>query len=315
MPRALIFGANGFVGGYLAHELVAHGYEVCGTDVAGGARCAGLSGYLPCDVTDAGAVLRVVSEFAPDAVVNLAAVSSVGLSWEIPQKTVEVNVNGAVNILEAARKIPDPPKVLLVGSSEEYAPSERPLKETDPVDATNPYGISKVAQERFAEVYAERYGLRVYRTRSFNHTGPGQSESFVIPSWCRQVAEIERSGRPGVLKVGNVGVRRDFSDVRDVVRAYRMILESDYAGEVFNVGSGIAYPLREIAEAICGFSSQRVEIEVDPGLLRPNDNPVICCDCKKIIGQLGWVAKLGLQESLWEIYLLFKKGGSGFGGF
>ena len=302
MPRALIFGANGFVGGYLAHELAVHGYEVCGTDVAGDARCAGLSGYLPCAGAGAAAVLRVVAEFAPDAVVNLAAVSSVGLSWKIPQKTVEVNVNGAVNVLEAARKMPDPPKVLLVGSSEEYAPSERPLRETDPVDATNPYGISKVAQERFAEVYAERYGLRVYRTRSFNHTGPGQSDAFVIPSWCRQVAEIERSGRPGVLKVGNVDVRRDFSDVRDVARAYRMILESDYAGEVFNVGSGTAYPLREIAETICGFSSQRVEIEVEPALLRPSDNPVICCDRVKLRTLVGWEPSHLLKKTIYSIF-------------
>lgn len=301
MPRALIFGVNGFVGCYLARELATYGYEVCGSDIAAVARDS-LDNYAPCDISDAEAVRRVICKFEPDAIINLAAVSSVALSWKIPQKTVEVNVNGAVNVLDAARKQKTPSKVLLIGSSEEYTPLDRPLKETDSIDATNPYGISKVAQEHFAELYFERYGLRVYRTRSFNHTGIGQSESYAIPSWCKQVAEIEKTGKPGVLKTGNLDVRRDFTDVRDVVRAYRMILESDYAGEVFNIGSGTAPALREIVDYICSFSAQEIKIQTDSSLLRPNDNFLTCSDCSKAKHLLNWEPRYTLQDTLLEIY-------------
>lgn len=309
MPRALVFGVNGFVGGYLARELAAYDYEVCGSDIAAVARDI-LDDYVPCDISDAEAVRRVVLKFEPDAIINLAAVSSVALSWKIPQKTVEVNVNGAVNILDAARKQRTLPKVLLIGSSEEYAPLDRPLKETDSIDATNPYGISKAAQERFAELYFKHYGLRVYQTRSFNHTGIGQSESYAIPSWCKQVAEIEKTGKPGVLRTGNLDVRRDFSDVRDIVRAYRMILESDYAGEVFNIGSGTAPTLREIVDLICSFSAQEIEVQADSSLFRPQDNYLICCDCSKAKHLLNWEPRYKLRDTLLEIYGCYGEGRS-----
>ena len=300
--KALLFGANGFVAGHLLAELSGHGYEVFGSDKAEAPRHAALAGYMPAYLTDAAAVAAVVREFGPTHIVNLAAISSVGQSWKAPALTMQVNVVGTINVLEAARALPAPPRVLLVGSSEEYSPSELPLRETDPTDANNPYGISKVAQERLAEVYSERYGIRVYRTRSFNHTGPGQAPGFVLPSWCEQVANIERGGVPAVLNVGNVEVRRDFSDVRDVVKAYRLLIESEHCDEVFNIGSGKAYLLRDLAEMIAGFSSQPVEIEVDSGLLRPSDNPVICCDRSKAGELLGWVPERNIEDTLQEMY-------------
>lgn len=300
--RVLIFGVNGFVGGWLTREFVEHSYEVVGSDVGEAALHEGLSGYRSGDLLDADRVFAIVRDVRPDMVVNLAAISSVGQSWKVPALTMQVNVVGTINVLEAARAMEEPPKILLVGSSEEYAPSDRPLKETDPLDATNPYGISKVTQERVAELYGERYGLMIYRTRSFNHTGPGQSTKFVIPSWCKQVADIEKSGKPGVIHVGNLDVVRDFSDVRDVVRAYRMILESDYAGEVFNVGSGEAQSLRKIAQMVCGFTRQKIEMNIDNNRIRRGECPSISCDYSKISTMLGWNPRNSLPKTLFEIY-------------
>lgn len=300
--RVLIFGVNGFVGGWLTREFVDHGYEVVGSDVGAAEAHEGLSGYYSGDLLDADRVSEIVCAARPDAIVNLAAISSVGQSWKMPALTMQVNVVGTINVLEAARSQKESPKVLLVGSSEEYAPSDKPLKETDPLDATNPYGISKVTQERLAELYGERYGLRIYRTRSFNHTGPGQSDTFVIPSWCKQVAEIEKSGKPGVIHVGNLDVVRDFSDVRDVVCAYRMILESDCAGEVFNVGSGRAVRLREVLELMVEDSKQTIDIVTSPELLRPSDTRFICADINKICAQLHWSPRYELAKMLRDVF-------------
>lgn len=300
--RVLIFGVNGFVGGWLTREFVEHSYEVVGSDVGEAALHEGLSGYRSGDLLDADRVFAIVRDVRPDMVVNLAAISSVGQSWKVPALTMQVNVVGTINVLEAARAMEEPPKILLVGSSEEYAPSDRPLKETDPLDATNPYGISKVTQERVAELYGERYGLRIYRTRSFNHTGPGQSEKFVIPSWCKQVAEIEESGRPGVIYVGNLDVVRDFSDVRDVVRAYRMLLESDCAGKVFNVGSGVAHPLRDILRMVASRSCQVISVEQSGDMLRPVDTLHVCANTAAVVSAVGWIPRYGLSTTIADIY-------------
>ena len=300
--KVLIFGAAGFVGSYLAQEFSAHNYLVFGSDIQQVCDAKNIEAYYSADITNSQEVLEICKRIEPDIIIDLAAISSVGQSWRQPKATFDVNVGGAINVLEAAKEQATPPKVLLVGSSEEYAALERPLKESDPVDATSPYGISKIAQERLADLYGSRYGLKVYQTRSFNHTGIGQTTSFVLPNWISQVAKIERSGKPGVLKVGNLNVSRDFSDVRDVVRAYRMLIESDYFGEVFNVGSGKALSLRELLDVIISLSSQEITVEVDPGLLRPNDTPYICCDGSKIADKLGFIPEIPLEETFGGIF-------------
>ena len=300
--RALIFGVNGFVGAHLARELISHGYEVCGSDLRGSCALREVSAYRACDLTDAKGVAAVVAELEPDYIVNLAAISSVGQSWHMPALAMRVNVEGALNVMEASRAQDKMPRVLLVGSSEEYAPKDGPLNEGDPTVSNNPYGISKAAQERFAALYVERYGLEVCLTRSFNHTGPGQNPNFVLPSWCKQAVEVERSGRPGKMVVGNLRVARDFSDVRDVVRAYRLILEGGHAGEAYNVGSGRALPLGELLETVTGFCSQHIEVEVESALIRPTDTPSICCDYAKLHSELGWEPERRIENTLREIY-------------
>ncbi|MCC8045843.1 MAG: GDP-mannose 4,6-dehydratase [Clostridiales bacterium] len=236
--KLLIFGIGGFVGSYLAREFQEHGYEVYGSDIA--AKEIDGVDFRQANLLDAESVDSLVADIQPDMIINLAAISSVGASWGIPQTTMSVNVIGALNVMEAARKVTAKPKVMFIGSSEEYEESSEPISEQTPLNANNPYGISKMAQERFAEVYRERYGMQIYCVRPFNHTGIGQKDSFVLPSFCKQVAEIEKSGKPGTIKVGNLAAERDFSDVRDIVRAYRTIIESDDCTKIFNVGSGEA---------------------------------------------------------------------------
>lgn len=302
MVKALIFGSNGFVGPWLARELVDNGWDVACSDRADAPKV-GLSGeYHAADLLDANRVKEVVAETSPDAVVNLAAVSSVGQSWRAPAATAEVNVVGTLNVLEAAKALGTCPKVLLVGSSEEYEPSEGPLSEDSPLAGNNPYGISKRAVGEFADLYEAAGNVRVYRTRSFNHTGPGQAPSFVVPSWCSQVAALERAGRGGTMRVGDISVRRDISDVRDIVRGYRLLLESDRSGEVFNLGSGVATPLKDVLEAVIGFSSREIEYVVDSSLIRPADQPCVQADVSKAARELGWEPEIPLSQTLRDVY-------------
>ena len=240
-------------------------------------------------------------------IINLAAISSVGLSWKIPQKTMEVNVIGALNILEASRQLENKPKVMFIGSSEEYAPSDKPLNENSPLNANNPYGISKLTQERYAELYRKQYGMKVYCVRPFNHTGIGQKDTFVLPSFCKQVAEIEKSGKPGVIEVGNLDAIRDFSDVRDIVRAYKLIIENDDCEVIYNVGSGKAYSLRELLDYIISLTNQKIKVKIDFKRYRPVDTPFICCDNSMIQIMLDYHPEFEIFDTLKKIYIDYLK--------
>lgn len=255
MKKVLIFGASGFVGSYLSQEFIDNGYKVVGTDKVNGPMLPTEVEFYETDLMKNSDVENLLNNVAPDIIVNLAAISSVGASWNIPQTTVQINVVGALNIMEAARKSEKKPKILFVGSSEEYVISNTLIDERTELNASNPYGISKVTQEQFAKLYRDQYGLKVYCVRPFNHTGVGQRESFVLPNFCKQVAEIEKSGKSGVIKVGNLQVKRDFSHVKDIVRAYRMIVESDNCEQIYNVGSGEAHSLEDMLtyiSCVCG---------------------------------------------------------------
>ena len=305
MKKVLIFGIGGFVGAYLAKEFQNAGYKVYGSDIEQPKTEVNDVIFQAADLMKAESVEGLVNEIAPDMIVNLAAISSVGASWNIPQTTMSVNVVGALNIMEAARKSGHMPKVMFIGSSEEYEMTDSDISEDTPLNANNPYGISKMAQERFAEVYRARYGMQIYCVRPFNHTGVGQRDSFVLPSFCKQAAEIEASGQPGVIHVGNLAAERDFSDVRDIVRAYRMIIESDDCTRIYNVGSGKAYSLQEMLDYIVGLSSQPIEVQVDQERFRPIDQARICCDHSRITKELGWEPEHSIFDTLKEVYEAF----------
>ena len=298
MKKVFIFGIGGFAGSYLAQEFIDNGYVVAGSDKVKSESLNKLVDFVEADLLNAENIEKIVSEKKPDMIINLAAISSVGASWGIPQITMSVNVIGALNIMEAARKIDNRPKVMFIGSSEEYAVSDKPMNEQTILNANNPYGISKMAQEKFAEVYRERYGMQIYCVRPFNHTGIGQRDSFVLPSFCKQAAVIERSGKPGTIKVGNLAAERDFSDVRDIVRAYRMIIENSDCTRIYNVGSGKAYKLSELLNYIVSLSKQKITVEIDPERFRPVDTQVICCNHELISKELGWKPKYSIFDTL-----------------
>ena len=303
--KVLIFGIGGFVGRYLANEFLNHGYSVYGSDMNNNGTLPMRVKFYEANLLDAGSVHTVVQKTSPDMIINLAAISSVGQSWSIPQTTMSVNVIGALNIMEAAKRCNPMPKVMFIGSSEEYEVSDKPLNESTPLNANNPYGISKVAQEQFAQMYSKNFGLQIYCVRSFNHTGVGQRDSFVLPSFCKQAAEIEKSGKPGVIEVGNLAVKRDFSHVKDSVKAYRMIIESDDSRIIYNVGSGQAFSLRELLNYIVGLSGVDIQIKVDPKKFRPTDQPMVCCDYTLIKSRLGWEPEYSVFDALKEMYEFF----------
>ena len=304
--KALIFGIGGFVGRYLTDELRSHGYEVAGSDIMDECSLPGVE-YTKGDLLDPAFVDGLVDSTKPDAIINLAAISSVGASWKIPQTTIQVNVVGALNILEAAGKHARNAKILFIGSSEEYCAKSGTISEKDPISANNPYGISKVAQEQFVECYRSRFGLKIHYVRPFNHTGVGQRDSFVLPSFCKQAASIEAAGEPGEIHVGNLTAKRDFSDVRDVARAYRMILESDDDRVIFNVGSGEAHGLDEMLEYIVSLCSVDVKIVVDEERYRPIDTPIVQCDNSLIREKLGWAPEYSIFDTLKEMYEYYLK--------
>ncbi len=302
MEKVLIFGICGFVGKYLSEEFLSNGYQIIGSDCAKIVKWSDKIAFHQADLLNAGDTERIIEEQQPDIIINLAAISSVGQSWGIPQTTVSVNVIGALNIMEAARKLRKKPKIMFIGSSEEYMITSHPIDEKTQLDATNPYGVSKVAQEQFAKMYRDRYNLKIYCVRPFNHTGIGQRDSFVLPSFCKQVAEIVKSGKPDSIKVGNLTVQRDFSHVKDIVRAYRMIVESDDCNNIYNVGYGKAYKLEDMLQYVISLSNQKIDIQIDPEKFRPSDQPVICCDHGLITRKLGWEPEYTVYDALKEMY-------------
>lgn len=302
LRKVLIFGAGGFVGSYLSKEFLSHGYLVVGSDRTKGTMLPDEVRFIPAQLMDSQKVEAIILEEEPDIIVNLAALSSVGASWEAPQTTMMVNVIGALNIMEAARKARKKPRILFIGSSEEYAASNVPMSEETQLDAGNPYGISKITQERFAKLYREQYGLKIYCVRPFNHTGVGQRDSFALSGWCKQAAQIEKSGQPGIIQVGNLNVRRDFSHVKDIVRAYRMIAQSDNCEQIYNVGAGIAYGLDELLAYIVGFCKQKIQVHVDASRIRPTDQAVVCCDNSLIKRELGWEPEFTVFDALKEMF-------------
>lgn len=290
-PRTLIFGASGFVGKYLVRELKDANHVVF---------CADLPDT---NLLDAASVERAVLQASPDYVVNLAAISSVGKSWQNPALTMDVNVKGSLHLLDAVQKISPSAKILLIGSAEEYSKKDSPLKETDPLEASNPYGISKIAQENFADLYRKKYGMNIVCTRSFNHTGVGQNDSFVLPSFCKQVAQIENSGKPGVISVGNLDVIRDFSDVRDVVHVYRMLLEKSCEYSIYNVGSGKPYKIKDLLDYLISLSTIEIGVVQDPAKMRPVDVPYLCAENSRI--KDFWKDTL-IQQTIEEMFFDFK---------
>ena len=307
--RLLVTGAGGFVGGHLVDFLHAEepGVEIHGVVLPHGGvswRAASGARVVEADLNDPAAAAAVVEEVRPERILHLAGQSSVHLSWLDPGGTMRTNVLGIVHLLDAVRRQGLRPAVLVVGSAEEYGPvgpEEMPIREETPLRPASPYAVSKVAQGALALLYGPAGGLRVVLTRTFHHTGPGRGEAFAESSFARQIAEIEAGLRPGVLKVGNLEAVRDFADVRDVVRAYWLLLEKGEAGAAYNVCSGTGRPVRRLLDMLLAASSARIEVRVDPDRLRPSDVPAQVGDPSRLRAATGWEARIPLERTLRDL--------------
>lgn len=290
--KALITGAAGFVGVYLAKELEQNGVTAVGMDLT--------DAEITANLLNAQDVLNIIEQVAPDYVFHLAGQSSVGQSWKDPQKTVEINVLGTLNLLDAIRDIRRDIRVVVVGSSDEYGrvkPQDCPITESMELNPVNPYAVSKVTQEQLALLYQKAYNLDVVATRSFNHTGPGQKTGFVIPDFASQISDMEKSNQHEMY-VGNLEAKRDFSDVRDIVHAYYLLACEGKSGEVYNVGSGTSYRISDILGKLVNMSDISIEVKIDQGKFRPIDLPVIQSDITKLLNETGYEPCYSIDDTL-----------------
>jgi GDP-4-dehydro-6-deoxy-D-mannose reductase len=301
MERALVTGSNGFVGRALVGRLMAAGYDVWGVDRTEADADFRGTRHLRGDLADAEFVASAVAEASPMCIVHLAAQSSVAKSFDDPTSTLRDGTTPAMNVLEAVRRAGTNARVLLVGSADEYGsvqPGQIPVREDVPVNPENPYALAKVIQNQCGRLYAKLYRVDAVMTRSFNHTGPGQRDIFVLPSFAKQVAEIRRGKRAPELEVGNLDVRRDFLDVRDVCDAYVVLLKKGRMGETYNVCSGNSYRVGDLLNTLCTLAGVHVSIRVDVSRLRPVDTPELRGDPSKMREHTGWTAKLPVQDTL-----------------
>ena len=288
MAVILVTGASGFVGRHLLERLDRE-HEVVGWSRSAPPALPFAHGrWMRVDIRSRPNVHAALRELQPVQVYHLAGASHLGRSWGSPIEPLRANVMATHHLLDGLRRAGTRSRVLVTGSAAVYAPSADPLDERSRLAPESPYGFSKLGQEMLALRAVQEDGLDVIVTRSFNHTGPGQTAAYVAPSIARQVARIERGEQEAVIRVGNREPRRDITDVRDVVDAYVALMRQGTAGEVYNVASGVAWSVGDILDALIGASRVAVRIETDPALIRPTDNPVLIGDASKLRAQTGW---------------------------
>jgi len=315
--RVLITGGTGFVGPHLIQFLKSDSSTIA-VIAAGDRRSRQETGvdYYELDIRRADEVRSVVRKISPTHIYHLAGISAVGVSWSNPRLTFEVNVLGASNLFEAAMSLPLLPRILNVSTAQVYASSDKILTESSPVNPENPYAASKAMAELLRVQYRKCSGGGIITARPFNHTGPGQTPNFVLPSIAKQFAEMEAGIRPRRLTAGNVEVKRDFTDVRDVVPAYFALLDRGRADEVYNVCSGSAVRLADVIRNFEELSGIAIQIETDPGRLRSNEVPQIIGDSTKLRTETGWNPQISWEKTLQDLLDYWRekvtnKGGSG----
>ena len=331
-PCNLVTGALGFVGKYLVRHLVQTGLPVIGLDRLGYSDAppekvgdfvlqkpdpawpnfrlykgpAGQFHYLACPLEKAGPVAEIISLLKPAMIYHLAAQSSAAHSFQDPQGTMESNVGGTLNLLEAVRSLPNTcwPVVLSVGSCEEYGPQPEdrfPLTEDTPLNPISPYAVSKVTQTLLCRQYVRTWNLPVIMARSFSHTGPGQDNRFAFPAFAHQIAAVETGLGPAEIATGDLSSVRDFLDVRDVVAAYCLLIKEGRPGEIYNISSGHSLTMQEgldimIAAAVCP-----IRVRTDPDRLRPSDTPVMVGDNTKLVKETGWAPDRDITQTLRDL--------------
>ena len=308
--RLLITGITGFVGSHMAEFALAHGAEVSGS-MRWRSKTENIDHLraritlVECDLRDLSSVRNLLEITEPTHVVHLAAQSFVAASWKAPAETLTTNIISQVNLLEAMRGLRISPRFLAVGSSEEYGlvhPDELPIKETNPLRPLSPYAVSKVTQDMMGYQYFKSYGLPIVRTRAFNHEGPRRGDVFVTSNFARQIVEIEAGIREPVIFVGDLKPKRDYSDVRDIVRGYWALLERGEPGEVYNLCSGKSWPIQHVLDFLLGQSRVKgIAVKIDPARLRPSDVMELEGDPGKIQRALGWKVEIPFEQTLTEL--------------
>jgi GDP-4-dehydro-6-deoxy-D-mannose reductase len=316
--RALITGITGFAGSHLAEYILA---EQPGVEVFGTFRWrsrmdnvehlgAGRVNMVEADLRDYTSVHRALEISRPDYIFHLAAQSFVPASWNAPSDTIITNVTGQTNLFEAIRSLKLDPVVQIACSSEEYGlvhPDETPIKETNPLRPLSPYAVSKVSQDYLGYQYFQSYGLKAIRTRGFNHTGPRRGQVFVTSNFCSQVAAIELGLQEPVIHVGNMEAIRDFTDVRDMVRAYWLAVTKAKPGEVYNIATGHGIHIREMLDLVLSFSRVKVETQVDPARLRPSDVEILIGDSSKFRADTGWEPRIPFEQTVRDLLDYWRK--------
>jgi GDP-4-dehydro-6-deoxy-D-mannose reductase len=305
--KALITGITGFAGSHLADHCLERG----GLDVYGIVRwrsrteniehLQGKVTLLECDLRDATSTRDVIELVRPDYIFHLAAQSFVPTSWRAPTECLVTNVIGQLNIFEAVRKIDLKARIQIACSSEEYgmtSDSELPITEDQPLRPLSPYGVSKVGQDLLGYQYFMSYQMDVVRTRGFNHTGPRRAPVFVVSDFAKQIADIEKGLKEPVIHVGNLDAERDFTDVRDVVRAYYLALEKGKSGEAYNICSGKSWRIGDMLDKLLSFTGAKIKVQQDPARLRPSDVPRLRGDCSKFERDTGWAPRIPFEQTL-----------------
>ena len=315
--RALITGITGFAGSHLAEYILAEqpGVEVFGTfrwrsRMDNVEHLDGRIRLVEADLRDYTSMHRALEVSRPDVIFHLAAQSFVPSSWNAPSDTIVTNVTGQTNLFEAIRALKLDPVVQIACSSEQYGlvhPEETPIKETNPLRPLSPYAVSKVAQDYLGYQYFQSYGLKAVRTRGFNHTGPRRGQVFVTSNFCSQVAAIELGLQEPVIHVGNMEAIRDFTDVRDMVRAYWLAVTKAKPGEVYNIATGKGIHIREMLELVLSFSRVEVRTEVDPDRLRPSDVEILIGDSSKFRADTGWEPHIPFEQTVRDLLDYWRK--------
>lgn len=307
--KALITGITGFAGSHLAELLLRNGYEVYGI-IRARSKTDNIDHIRhklrieDADLLDSHSLYSIIDKIKPDFIFHLAAQSFVQSSWASPANTMEINAIGSVNLFEAVRRVEIDPVTQIACSSEEYGlvyPDELPVKETNPLRPQSPYAVSKVAMDYLGYQYHQSYKMKIIRTRGFNHTGPRRGEVFVTSDFAKQIAAIEKGKKEPIIYVGDLTTKRDWTDVRDMVKGYLLAVLMGKPGEVYNICSEKAVEVGEMLQILLSFTKVKVKIHRDPARLRPSDVPMLLGDCTKFRKLTGWRPKISFTKTMKDL--------------
>jgi GDP-4-dehydro-6-deoxy-D-mannose reductase len=304
---SLVTGAAGFAGSHLVEHLLESGDDVAAWSNPSGRAAAGADArvrWRAVDLLDRETVRREIEALQPAAVYHLAGLADVHASWTKPERALRVNALGTSHLLDAVASAGLDCPVLVTGSALVYQQSLERINEDSAIGPSSPYGLSKLAQEMLT---ASSSLPRVLIARPFNHAGPRQSDAYVTSSFARQIAEAEAGRREPVLRVGNLDSRRDITDVRDTVRAYRAMMERGVARRPYNVCSGTAYLIRDLLESLIALARIPLRVEIDAARMRPSDNPVVLGDNERIRGEVGWAPEIGIERTLTDLLAYWRE--------